>query len=239
MHLIKHLQLFLFIIFLMNLTTYLSFGQTDQTTQNLQTPPQDDLELMFNKSEAWVDTLWKERYKDIFLKVGEIAPDFTLYTTDGKPFNFYEELEKGKPILLMTGSHSCPVARGNLKPINKFTKKYKKKLTAVMVYTIEAHPNNAVSPYSIKNNIWPDEESDIENPETYKERRQICDFWQNKYGLKPIVLVDNPTNDFWLRFGQAPNLAYLVKPDKTIFSYQIFINQNKLKEQINELLNEM
>jgi len=39
--------------------------------------------------------------KLIDLKVGEIAPDFTLYSLRGEKINLYSELEKGKKVLLV------------------------------------------------------------------------------------------------------------------------------------------
>lgn len=203
--------------------------------------PQDDTPLSFSKSAAWVDENWEIRYDTILLVEGERAPDLTLHTTAGVPFNLYEELEKGKPVLLISGSHSCPVARGNLNSINELTTKYQARMTTAMVYTIEAHPVDTVSPYSITNEVWLGKANVndgvlIEKPTTYRERRAVCDRWQSEFGLEPLVLVDNPENEFWLAYGQAPNMAYLIGPDKTIVGRQLWFNADALQEKIDGLL---
>lgn len=206
-------------------------------------PPNDDSVLAFHKSEAWVDENWSARYETILLKEGETVPDFTLHTADGKPFNLYHELDKGKPVLLITGSESCPVARGNLSKINGLTAAHQMDITAVMVYTIEAHPVDAVSPYSITNEIWVGKGNTkdgvlVKKPKTYRERREICSRWQTEFDLKPLVLVDNPENEFWLAYGQAPNLAYLIAPDRTVLIKQTWFKDEPLAEGIKRFNSE-
>jgi len=226
-------------------TTYPAFNQISTQKNNLNENlqiPDDNSALSFTKSAAWVDEDWKARLDTIMFNVGDYVPDFTLYSTTGIPFTLFDELDKGKPVLLITGSHSCAVARRKLNAINDLTLKYKMDLTIVMIYVIEAHPVDTMSPYSIENKIYVGKTNIrddilVENPKTYKNRIDLCDFWQNKHDLKPIILVDNPDNEFWLKYGQAPNLAYLIKPDKTVFMRQSYLEPVSMEENIKILLN--
>ena len=178
-----------------------------------------------------------ERLDTILFQIGDEVPNFTLNSSDGKSFNLYEELKKGQPIILMTGSYTCHMARRNLKAVNDLVDKYKNKTRIVMVYTIDAHPIDTISPYSWDNDKWIVEENtelgiEANQPKAYSERRELCDVWQNKFAIKAEILIDNPNNDFWINFGQAPNMAYIINTDRTVNWRQIWLHPESFEEKI-------
>jgi len=203
-------------------------------------PPDDEAEITYQKTTVF---LLPTNYDnlDALLKEGDIAPDFTLFTVDGEPFNLYHELDKGIPILLITGSYSCPFTRRKIPVINELTSSYNQKLTVALVYIVEAHPQDVENLYLTQDSIWIPKENlkkgiAIDMPKTYKERKEVCSVMQDTFSLNPIVLVDNPDNEFWMKYGQAPVMAHLIKPDKTISLRQIKFNSKLLKKRIDLLL---
>lgn len=222
---------------------FLGCTQVD-SNQNL---PEDNATITLQRSEPWIDPIpdlkWQFRHEEIMFQEDEKVPNFTLHTPEGIPFNLYSELGKGKPVLLLSGSQTCQIARRNLNPINDVVREYGNDLTVAMVYTIEAHPFDTVSPFSIANEIWLtrsnfQEDIYIKQQRTYKERKEATELWREESNLEPIMLVDNPDNDFWRTFGQATNMAYLIDTDTTVFWRQAYLMPRMLHKEINHLLNE-
>src|SRR5688572_3892150 len=83
---------------------------------------------------------------------GKYAADFTLYTAEGTPVNLRSELTKGKPVLLVAGSYTCPVYRRQMEQLNTIYDRYKDSISVYIVYTVEAHPITDPSPYS--GEVW-------------------------------------------------------------------------------------
>lgn len=182
----------------------------------------------------------KLTYKSM-VKTEAKVPDVNIHSTDGEAFNLYSELEKGKPILLITASHTCYVAREKIPDMQKLTQAYKEQLGMYIVYVLEAHPADTASPYSPTGDIWvgkPNIEDSIKvkNPTTYGERKALANFWQDEYEIEANVLIDTPQNAFWENFGQAPNMAYLLRPDGTVYYKQAWFNGEELDLKIQEML---
>ncbi len=71
-------------------------------------------------------------------KVGDKAPDFTLKTPDGREIKG-SALWREKPLLLVTGSHTCPVYRRMATPLEKLAAEFRERVNFVLLYTVEAH----------------------------------------------------------------------------------------------------
>ncbi|HEY9044610.1 MAG TPA: hypothetical protein VIN08_01880, partial [Ohtaekwangia sp.] len=69
-------------------------------------------------------------------------------------------------------------------------------------------------------------------PRTYAERVALSQQWKKRYDIASTVLVDDPENFFWSNFGQAPNMAYIIEPDCTVYYKQSWFNNEKFEEQI-------
>ncbi len=77
---------------------------------------------------------------------GQQAPDFTVFNSNGQPFNLASALQLGKPVLLINGSLTCPVFRNKIATINQIQAQYGSAIATAVVLTVEAHPTG-ISPY--------------------------------------------------------------------------------------------
>jgi len=171
---------------------------------------------------------------------GDTVPDFTLYSGEGKPFHLYAELQKGKPVMIVNGSYTCDISRGNLPSLNLINDRYGKDVEMVMVYTIDAHPNDVVSPYSPDGKIWipPNNIRDsisAQQPKTYGERVALSKVWVKENQIHMPVVVDKPDNEYWMEFGQAPNMCYIIDPDGVVEYRQTWYDEKGLEEKIRRI----
>src|SRR5205823_1643995 len=84
-------------------------------------------------------------------KPGSAAPDFELKTVDGKTLHV-SALWTNKPTVIMAGSHTCPVFRGQVEPFERLVSEFSNRVNFVVLYTQEAHPKGDPSPY--RNEEW-------------------------------------------------------------------------------------
>lgn len=210
-------------------------------SRSLKPTPEDASPIVFKKSDAMEDHNYMMRWGIMVKPAGEKAPDFTIRHLNGKTFNLYNELKKGKPILLINGSYTCDVSRGHMEEVSALSRKYKKDVKVYVIHTVEAHPSDMPSPYSISNEVWPSKHNirdgiAANRPRTYLERRTLTEKWINFLQIKPKVLVDDPDNAFWKLYGQAPNMAFLIGPDDIISASQIFFDREQMEKNIELLL---
>ncbi len=143
--------------------------------------------------------------------------------------------------MLVNGSYTCDISRGHIEEVTELTRSYRKKLSVYVIHTMEAHPSDVASPYSISNQVWPSKLNikdgiEARRPKTYAERRQLTSKWVDLLSIEPEVLVDNPDNVFWTLYGQAPNMAFLIRPDGVISARQIFFEEKPMEKEIDKLL---
>jgi len=173
---------------------------------------------------------------------GQTVPDFILFSQEGKAFNLSSEVKNQKPIVLISGSYTCDVSRANMKAIKSFQKKFSKDANFFLVYTIDAHPYDVASPYSAERKVWVAKNNIRDNikakqPKTYQERVALAQQWINDNSIEFPVLIDAPDNFYWKKFGQAPNMVYIITPEKEVLYKQAWFNEEKLAQQL-ELLRE-
>jgi hypothetical protein len=146
--------------------------------------------------------------------------DFTLYDINNQPVNIRQELEDGKPILLVSGSYTCPVFRNKLPALNQVVSQYGSSVKTFIIYTVEAHPIVDPSPYS--GTVWVTSQNQQEGvlyrqAQDYGQRLSLVNEMKSKMNILSPILLDGPCNEWWQYFGPAPNNAYLIKPDGTVF----------------------
>lgn len=229
--------IFAMILFSFSLNSLLA----QKRTNSLKSTPDDSKKVLFKKSDAMVDYNYMLRWEVLIKTSGELAPDFTIRHLSGKEFNLYQELEKGDPILLINGSYTCDISREQMDDISDLSRKYKRKLRVYLIHTIEAHPADMTSPYSISSDVWLsnfNHRDDVaaDQPKTYRERRLLTQKWKHSSDIVPKILVDGPDNEFWNLYGQSPNMAFLIDTDSTISSSQILFDREPIEEDIGRLL---
>lgn len=154
-------------------------------------------------------------FEDSGYQLGDTVNDFTIYNLDFQAFSLSETLRKGKPVLLISSSYTCPVFRDKISAINTLADLYKDQLEIFVVYTVEAHPDKDISPYFGKihtgsRNI--NEGILYRQPVLYSDRMQIVTDMLNQLTLDVPVFIDGPCNEWWNHFGPAPNNATLIDP---------------------------
>jgi hypothetical protein len=171
---------------------------------------------------------------------GNQIPDFILYSSKGKLFRLYKELSKGKPIVIVNGSYTCDFSRANLPSIKTIAQRHHSKVNVVMVYTIDAHPNDTLSPYATNNSEWIPPSNIRDNisaaqPKTYADRVALSNAWIKENQISIPVLIDGPNNEYWTAFGQAPNMCYIIDPNGVVTYRQTWYNEKELDEKIQNL----
>jgi hypothetical protein len=203
--------------------------------------PDMEQKIKVQKSVAMHDRNFLATWDSLIPGPGDKAPDFTIHTKEGKPFNLYEELEAGKPILLVNGSYTCDLTQNSLPFINQFSEKYGDKISINLIYTVESHPIDAASPYSMDDKIWVKKQNEINNieskqPVVYQDRVNNAFLWQKKFNIAPRILVDSPENTYWTTYGQSPNMVLLIKPNGEVYYRQIVFSGELLEMKIKELV---
>lgn len=183
-------------------------------------------------------------WEHLGIQKGQPVPNFTLYSEDGKPFNLSRELKRGKPLVLISGSYTCDVSRGNMDAIKAFQEKFGKDATFFMIYTIDAHPYDAPSPYSAERKVWIAKNNvrdkvKAAQPRMYSQRIDLARRWKKDNSISFPVLIDAPDNFFWKKFGQAPNMVYIISPGQQVFYKQAWFNRERLVQQLESLHEEV
>ncbi len=153
-------------------------------------------------------------------QVGNTVNDFKLYNLLGDSLILSDELQNGKPILLIAGSLTCPVFRGKIPTINQVMATYGSSISVFVIYTIEAHPTN-ISVYSGNVNVTNQNINDnilFPNPLTYADRKNLVDTMSDYVSLNAPVFIDGPCNEWWNNFGPAPNNSYLIDVNGVVVS---------------------
>lgn len=153
-------------------------------------------------------------------QVGNTVNDFKLYSLLGDSLILSEELQNGKPVLLISGSLTCPVFRAKIPTINQVIATYGSSISVFVVYTIEAHPTD-ISVYSGNVNVTNQNINDnilFPNPTTYGDRKQLVDTMSDYVSLNAPVFIDGPCNEWWNNFGPAPNNSYLIDVNGVVVS---------------------
>jgi hypothetical protein len=150
--------------------------------------------------------------------VGSTVADFKLYGISGDSLVLSQALGSGKPVLLVSGSLTCPIFRNKLSVLNQVVSAYAGLLDVYVIYTLEAHPTDT-SVYFGYINITSQNQTDgilFASPNTYGERKALADTLVQNYSLSAPLFLDGPCNPWWRNFGPAPNNAYVIRPNGTV-----------------------
>jgi peroxiredoxin len=182
-----------------------------------------------------------ETFEGNALQAGTLARDFTLYNSSGTAFNLENIVREGKPVLLVSGSYTCPVFRYNVDSINQIVANFGSQLSTYVIYVVEAHPTEDKSPYA--DSVWVTNENMSEGilypqPSTYEERKNMVAAFEADMSLNCEILLDGPCNEFWTEYGEAPNRAYLIDTKGKIYAVHGWFSGEAMTTSISALLAE-
>ncbi|MDH4048427.1 MAG: redoxin domain-containing protein [Gammaproteobacteria bacterium] len=166
--------------------------------------------------------------------VGERVPDSTVYDLAGNAVRL-STLWGEKPVLLVTGSLSCPPSRRTLPATAMLLNDYKGLLSVAIVYVIDAHPSGDPSPYSGEERVTRKNVKQgilIRQPRSQEERISRAVELQELLGSTAPILVDNMENTAWQSVGERPNAAVLIDKGGRVLAQQKWFDDASIRDMI-------
>lgn len=130
------------------------------------------------------------------LKNGEDAPDFALKDFGGQAEVSLANL-KGKPVVLIFGSCTCPPFVKSMTQTEKLYDAYKGKAHFYIIYIREAHPTDG--------RRGRDNDFEVKSPTTDEERRTVAKNFAEQLKVSIPILVDGVDDRVEKAYSSWPN----------------------------------
>ncbi len=143
------------------------------------------------------------------LKAGDTFKDAKLRKLDGQTVHLSDYLNE-KPLVLETGSMTCPMYAQSVPPMMKLMEKYPE-LDHVLLYVREAHPGE----------LQPQHRTEAEKIDAAKKTKR-------RYGDARTILVDDVNGTAHRRYGTMPNSIFVIAPDGKILFRSIWNNADDM-----------
>ena len=141
------------------------------------------------------------------LRNGDDAPDFSLRTIDGTQVVTLSEF-RGKPVVLVFGSCTCPPFVRSTTTINSLFDKYCEDVKFLMVYIREAHP--------IGGREVPNNQFKVTAPTTLSERCALAKDFNDRIQMQMPIVVDTIDDAVADVYAPWPNRLVVVDADGKI-----------------------
>lgn len=137
--------------------------------------------------------------------LGEIAPNFTLATADGKGKLSIVRHQTKKPQVLVFGCVTCNRFRAQYGDVEEVYRKYKDKFDFLAVYVREAHPTDGwLLPYNEKVGI------SIAQPKVFEERRAAANTCCTSLKMTIPMVVDEIDDRAGVAYCGMPDRLYIL-----------------------------
>ncbi len=148
----------------------------------------------YNTFDAGLYTL------DAFIgpKVGEKAVDFTAGTLDGQTVKLSDFF--GKPIILETGSFTCPQYVARINPMNQFAAQYPE-FAFLVLYVREAHPGDNVGGHG-----------------SLEDKTRLAQRTREEERENRTIIIDDLDGSVHQIYGSLPNMLYIIGADGTVLA---------------------
>ncbi len=169
---------------------------------------------------------------------GAAAPDFHLQDLQGRTVSL-ADVTGEHPLVVQLGSYTCPVFRYRRFDMHPLREKYQDRVTFLVVYTQEAHPVGAVSPYRDEEWVpWMNRVAGIRSgqPGTFEQRADQARFARQAMQSNARFLVDGMDNAIWQAYGRAPSAAFVIDQQGRVVLRQPWVEPRELSEVLERLL---
>jgi hypothetical protein len=174
----------------------------------------------------------------IGVSAGVSIADIEVFTPENDPC-LLADTWRGRPVLLLTGSLSCPPSRLCNPAINNLREEFGDRINMAVLYVIEGHPSGAPCPYTGTDWLTKDNKDEgllVRQPTKQNERNALAAKYREQLGLKVPVLVDNMENSAWKALGCSPNMAVLINKNSECAVFQDWLKPEALRELLREHL---
>jgi thiol-disulfide isomerase/thioredoxin len=169
---------------------------------------------------------------------GVIISEVEVSTPEGEQC-FLADTWRGRPVLLLTGSLSCPPSRRFNPAINELREEFGDRINMAVLYVIDAHPTGSPCPYTGTDWLTKDNKEEailVRQPAKQNNRNKLAGKYREQLGLKVPVLVDNMENSAWKALGRSPNMAVLIDKSSQCAVFQDWFKPETLRELLSEYL---
>lgn len=136
--------------------------------------------------------------------------DAKVFTLEGEEVLLSEYLND-KPLVLETGSMTCPMYAQSVPPMRKFEQQFPE-LDFVLLYVREAHPGEKVPAH-----------------DTLQSKIGAAHLSRDHYQDNRVTLVDGIEGEAHKLYGAMPNSIYVIAPTGEILFHSIWNNANKIE----------
>jgi peroxiredoxin len=171
-------------------------------------------------------------------QVGAPAPLFELQAIDGTRVRL-QDLLGDKPTVLQLGSHSCPVYRYRRFGMAALHEKYKDRVNFLIVYTLEAHPAGAKSPYADGEWLtWWNRFGGVRIPQSASSeaRRAQARLSHEVLRIAYPMAADGMDNRVWKAYGAASSPAFVIDRNGHVALRQVWLDPTGIAQALDRLL---
>lgn len=144
-----------------------------------------------------------------------------------------------RPMVLQVGSVSCPVFRYRRHGMERLVEELGERVDFVVLYTREAHPVGAPSPYTEAEwDPWINRVTGVRVGEATSLDERIARATTVRADLKlsPRVLVDPVGDPGWRALGRAPSAAFVLDARGRVVARQVWVDPPELRRILHALL---
>lgn len=177
-------------------------------------------------------------FHDLAPPPGGPAPEFTLTDTAGNQVSL-EQVVGHKPVVIQLGSYTCPVFRYRRFAMQPLRERYRERVAFLVIYTQEAHPVGAPSPYRDEEWVpWINRLAriDVGQPPDLAARIDQARFARQAMDANVRFLVDGDDNAVWRSYGAAPSPAFVLDRSGRVVLRQPWVEPGEIERTLERLL---
>lgn len=148
---------------------------------------------------------------------GDVAPDFELRDTQGRTWRLSDL--RGKPVVLITGSATCPLTHGSVYGLEETHRRFGDRTHWFYLYVREAHPGERLPSHA-----------------TYEQKREQAEFFRQADQVPWPVLVDDLQGTVAHAYTTLPNAQFVIDADGTVVFRGDVAHGPTLHRALDELL---